>query len=334
MTFVREALGAGAEFDLIREMLSRVRPDGTAGGAKVELGPGDDCAVFSGGRIAVTTDLCVEGVHYRPEWVSPSEVGFRATVAALSDLAAMSARPIGVLLSLAIESDRARSWGPEIAVGVGEAIERYGAVLLGGDLSRAAAGSAVVMDVTALGELSEPVLRSGSQPGDHLWVTGTLGGAAAAVAHWMEREGPPPQALRDKFARPNARIEESDWLRQHAAVHAMIDLSDGIASDAGHLASAGGVRVALEGSLLPVDPGVLDAFGSERGRELALTGGEDYELAFTAPHGAVESLTEAFEGRFGLPLTRVGVVTSGTGLHILGAGPGTLSGFDHFGGRG
>ncbi len=324
-------LGPGPEFDLIRRMLGAA---GVGSGSREGvLGPGDDAALVNEGRTAISTDLTVEGVHFRPEWISPRELGFRAVTAALSDMAAMAARPVGALLSIAIDRERAAAWAPEIAAGAGEALHRHGGVLLGGDLSRTAAGAPMVLDVTVVGEVDRPVLRSGSEPGDDLWVTGALGGAAAAVAVWTERSSKPAAPLRARFARPEARVEEARWLAEHTQVHALIDLSDGLAADASHLAAAGGVSIRIDAALVPVDRDAEAALGAERARALALTGGEDYELALTAPPGAVPAALEAFGSRFQVPLTRVGEVTTGSGLDIVGfesTGPGPL-GWNHFG---
>ena len=335
MSGLHEALGPGREFEIIRRILdSAAGPDRSEGdgSGRVRVGPGDDAAVVRlGDDLVVSTDLSVEDVHYRAEWISPREVGYRAATAALSDVAAMAARPVGVLLSLVVEPDRAADWGPEIGAGVGAALTDHGGVLLGGDVSRAGPGSPVVLDVVAVGVVTHPVTRAGSRVGDEVWVTGTLGGSAAAVLHWTERALPPPDPLRRRFAAPRARVEEAAWLAGAVDLHAMIDVSDGLASDLGHLAAASGLRLELDAGLVPVDVVAQETFGSARARTLALTGGEDYELAFVTPAGAVAEVAEAFVARFGSPLTRVGEVTTGTGLDIVGSGAETIpTGFDHF----
>ncbi len=344
MTTVDWGLGPGAEFDLIREMLAaattagREEGDGPLDaadppGAGVQLGPGDDAALVGDGRMAVSTDLSVEGVHFRSEWITPREVGYRAVTAALSDMAAMAARPIGGLLSLAIDRERAPRWAPEIAAGAGAALGRHRGVLLGGDLSRTPDEAPIVIDVTVVGEADRPLRRSGSRPGDRLWVTGTLGGAAAAVEIWTSGQGDPAAPLRERFSHPEARVAEARWLAERDVARALIDLSDGLAADARHLAAAGGVRILLDPKLLQVDPNAEAALGAERALELALAGGEDYELAFTAAPGAVEEVVAEFRERFALALTRVGEVTSGAGLDIVGLGSAEwrAHGWNHFG---
>jgi len=303
------ALGPGGEFDRIRNILRDLPPQP---GSRV--GPGDDAAVLSDG-VVLSTDLTVEGVHFRLDWISPEEAGGRAVVAALSDLAAMAAEPIGVLVSLAVPE---AGPGPEpFMAGVRERIDEMGIPLLGGDLTRSP--GPVILDAVVVGRVESPLLRAGARPGDALWVTGTLGGAAAAVAAWTS-DGVPHPEFRERFARPRARIPEARWLRERCALSAGLDLSDGLAGDAAHLAAASGVGVLLRGGTLPVHPrfreGKADGDGSGA-LECALHGGEDYELLLAAPQGEMEPWVEEFRRSFDLSLTRVGEVMAGEGVWIL-----------------
>lgn len=312
----RIRLGPGGEFDLIRRVLGQdaamrerigVEP---AGSESVLVGTGDDCAVVHGTGIAVSVDLSIEDVHFRRRWIGPEEIGWRATAAALSDLAAVAAAPIGVLVSLAIPSGD--DGGERVMAGVSEAAARHGALLLGGDVARSP--GPLVIDVVALGQTGAPVLRSGVRPGDEIWVTGRLGGASAAVKAWEAGREPDP-AARAAFARPRARIAEARWLAERGALHALIDLSDGLAGDAGHLASASGVRIVLELENVPVHGAALRATETPRDAlALALSGGEDYELCLAAPVGAGEALVGEFRAAFDLELTRVGSAGVGEGL--------------------
>jgi len=325
-------LGGGAEFDLIRRFYG-----GGAGASEVEegvrVGAGDDAAVVGGEGIVLSVDLSLEGVHFRREWLDPREIGRRAAVAALSDLAAMAARPIGVLVSLAATPEDAALMAVEIMGGVRAALGEVGGVLLGGDLTRAPAG--IVLDVVAVGEAPRPLLRRGASAGDEIWVTGSLGGAAIAVANLLRGETPDPEA-RERYAAPNARIAEAFWLAARGIPTAMIDLSDGLAGDASHIARASGVAMVLESSLLPVHAAVLRVLGAgDEAARLAMGGGEDYEICFTAPPGAVEPHLTEFLATFSLPLTRLGWVEEGAGVHVLD-GRGKRSsldrgGFQHFG---
>ena len=301
------ALGAGPEFDLIRRFLDRRPPADRVPG--VVLGPGDDCALVQGDTLALTCDMAVEDVHFRRAWLQPPEIGYHAAAAALSDLAAMAARPLGVLVSIgAAAGDRDLAAG--IMEGVAEAVESVGGALLGGDVVRSP--GPLLLDVMAVGDAPRPVRRSGAAPGDELWVTGELGGAAAAVAAWLAGEEPSPESRR-AFARPTPRVREALWLAERGLPTAMIDLSDGIAGDAGHIAAAGGVRVVIDASSLPVAPAARGAGGIA----LAAAGGQDFELCFAARPGAMEADRPAFEAELGTRLTRVGRVEEGEGASVV-----------------
>lgn len=321
-------LGPGPEFDMIRRFLRR-RPGAAPAPQGVRLGPGDDCALIAGDGIAVTVDMSVEDIHYRRAWLSPEEIGWRAAAAGLSDLAAMAARPIGVLASIALPAGDAGEMGEGVSRGIAAAAEEVGAAVIGGDLVRSP--GPLVVDIVALGEASAPVLRSGARAGDELWVTGYLGTAAAAVDAWLRGEEPDVTA-RAAFARPRPRIVQAIWLAERGVPSAMLDLSDGIAGDAGHLAAASGVRIVVEAESLPVS-------GAAAAREdpvrLAAAGGEDYELCFTSRPGAAGEVRRAFENRFGIPLTRVGRVVEGEGIVIVDerGGPMELKAFQHWGER-
>jgi thiamine-monophosphate kinase len=219
-------LGPGSEFDRIRAIAH------VLGDRAGELG--DDCAVLSRpeGSLVISTDLSIEGHHFRREWLTPEEIGWRAAAAGLSDLAAEGAAPIGVLASVAVPRGEANAT-ERIMAGVGSVAAEVGGRVLGGDLS---AGPFVIIDVTAVGHTDRAVTRSGARPGDGLWVTGRLGGARAALDAWREGREPDGSA-RERFARPAPRIVAGQWLSARGA-RAMIDVSDGLAGDAAHLAAA------------------------------------------------------------------------------------------------
>ncbi len=321
MSFTR--LGPGAEFDIIRRVLKDAAPPGD----DVALAAGDDCALVRAGDafLAVTVDLTVEAAHFRSDWGTPEQVGGRAVRAALSDLAAMAARPLGVLVALGVPADAGAALAEQVGAGCRDTAQALGAPLIGGDLSRG--GGGLVLDVTALGKVEEPLLRSGARPGDELWVTGRLGAAAAAVRAWKSGDRVPAD-WGERFWRPEPRLAEARWLAQRGAV-AAIDLSDGLIADAGHISAASAVAIELDWESVPAAPGVAP--------ELALGGGEDYELLVALPGGILtaESVSE-FERTFGIPLTRVGRAVSGIGVRVF-RGDGELrldsSGHDHFGNR-
>jgi thiamine-monophosphate kinase len=326
----RSALGPGGEFDVIRRILGAQVDASTR--PEILVGPGDDCAVVRAGPLALTIDLAVEDVHFRRSWLGGREIGYRCATAALSDLAAMAAKPIGVLVSIAVPAGAA-TLAEEIAAGVAEAAAACDAVVLGGDLS--GSPGPIVVDVAAAGEAVDPVTRAGARAGDELWVTGRLGGAAVAVAAWNAGQ-PLPDGARAAFVRPVARTAEARWLAESGALHAAIDLSDGLAADAAHLAAASGVAIVLDLPLVPAHAAVRTfAQDADRAAALVLGGGDDYELCIAAAPDALPPLVARFEQRFGVPLTRIGRVAAGAGVSGIGAdgvrAPLAPRGYSHFG---
>jgi thiamine-monophosphate kinase len=323
-------LAPGPEFDLVRRFLAGTQ----AAGARedVRVGPGDDCAVIAGNGIALSSDMSVEGVHFRRDWLAPWEIGWRAAAAALSDLAAMAARPIGIRVSLGAPAADAGDFGAEVMAGCREAAESVGGALLGGDLTRSP--GPLVVDVTVVGEAPRPVLRSGARAGDELWVTGELGGSAACVQALLAGRTP-DAAARERFAHPLPRVREALWLQGRGLPVAMIDLSDGLAGDAAHLAAASGVAVMLSPELIPVHPSARERSRTRTLRR-ALGGGEDYELCFAAAVGAAEPHVPAFERTFGVRLSCVGRLGRGDGVWFVDAEgrrtPTGIDGWQHFGG--
>ena len=293
----RIRLGAGREFDMIRAFLGAdaALPPG------VLVGPGDDAVVLEGEWV-VSTDLSVEDVHFRRGWLTDEEIGYRATAAALSDLAAMAAEPVGVLVSLAAPRG-ARVDVAAVQAGVRAAAAAVGARVIGGDLSRSP--EPLFVDVVVLGRSGHPVTRAGASVGDVLWVTGTLGTGAAALRAWDEGRRP-AEALRQRFVRPTPRTAVAVALARAGIPTAMLDISDGLAGDAGHLAAASGVGAVIEEAAVPLDPHAREALGDDEGLAAALHGGEDYELLLAAKPGVVEDVTVE-----GVRLTRVGRVVEG-----------------------
>lgn len=329
----RVSLGRGAEFDLIRRFLD------AAGAAplpdSVMVPPGDDCTVLRAQDLALSVDMSVEDVHFTRNWLTPEEIGFRATAGALSDLAAMAASPIGILVALAVHP-RDVALASRLMEGARSAAAGAGAVLLGGDTTRSP--GPVIIDVVVAGAASRPVTRAGARVGDEVWVTGELGAAAAAVRSWRAGSTPSP-AARAAFAAPRPRVNEARWLAEQGVMHGLIDLSDGLAGDAEHLAAASGVQIILDAIRIPIHQAARpDAIGGRPADalRLALGGGEDYELCFAAEPLAVERLRAEFTGRFDVPLTRVGTVHDGGGV-MLRREDGVLEdlrfwGYDHFAG--
>lgn len=315
-------LGPGPEFDRIRRIASELRE------SSAELG--DDAAVVpdGDGALVVSTDTSVEGVHFQREWLTLEEIGWRAAAAALSDLAAMGARPVGVLAALAVPRTASADDPAQVMRGVGAAADATGARVLGGDLTSA---TSWVVTVTVIGRTRNPVRRSGARPGDGLWVTGALGASRAALMAWKSGAAPGPDA-REAFAHPVPRIDAGRWLADHGA-RAMLDLSDGLAADVQHLAAASGVRLDVDLSRVPVaGAAVAPALAASTEPSIfAAQGGEDYELLVALPEAFAERDIRAFEAATGLALTNVGGVHRGSGVRFLLRGERvSLEGFDHF----
>jgi thiamine-monophosphate kinase len=304
-------LGAGAEFDAIRGLLARW-------GANAQ-GIGDDAALLDvppGHRLVVSTDTSIENVHFRREWLTPEEIGWRSTMAALSDLAAMGATPLGILTALSVPP----SWRAELAAladGIGAAAHAARCTIVGGDTN---AGTELSLAVTVLGFASAPLARCGARPGDALWVTGALGGPLLALRALLAGQEP-PSAARVRFARPIARLAAGVWLADRGC-RAAIDVSDGVVADARHLAAASGATLTIALDALPLFEG---ANATDAG-----SSGEEYELLVAGP----PTLDAAeFERAVGVRLTRIGDVGAGTPGVIVTHGKARVEfggGHDHF----
>jgi len=304
-------LGPGNEFDAIRSMAQRW-------GERAQ-GIGDDAALLDipeGHRLVVSIDASIENHHFRRGWLESREIGWRAAASALSDLAAMGASAIGVLMAAGVP----QSWRGELAAiadGVGDAADSVGAKVLGGDTSNA---TELSIAVTVLGAAQRAIGRGGAKPGDHVYVTGSLGGPMSAL-RVLQRGAQPDPTQRARFAHPEPRIREGQWLAAAGAT-AMIDISDGLVADAAHLAAASGARFMIDLERVPVMPGIDPRHAAQSG--------EEYELLLTS---STPLDVAAFAAQFPAGLTEIGRVDAGSGQVEARFGGRLISldaGHDHF----
>ena len=328
-----------AEFDLIESIRARA-----AAREGVLLGIGDDAALLQvppGHELVVTADTLNAGVHF-PADAAPADIGWKSLAVNLSDLAAMGASPAWCTLSLSLPADDA-GWLGGFLDGFFGLADAHAIALVGGDTTRGPLSIAV----TAMGrvESGRALRRDGARVGDEVWVTGTLGDAAAALV--LEGHARSPlqgtslsaadvaagAALRARLARPTPRVAAGRALAGLA--HGCVDVSDGLLADLGHVCARSGVGAEVEVALLPASPALLAAC-TDPGLRAALQagGGDDYELCFTAPPGAREAVARALS-RAGVAGTRIGRIVAGSDVRALAAGGGPWqpprAGYVHFG---
>jgi thiamine-monophosphate kinase len=322
------------------EFLAKLRERLPADGPQVKLGSGDDAAVTSpAGATATSVDAIVEGVHFRRGETELRTVGRKALATALSDLAAMGAEAGEAYVVLGAPADLGEEDFLALLDGMLELAAETGTTIAGGDVTRAPALTLAVTVVGHAAGADDFVARAGARPGDLLVLTGELGGAAAGR---LLLEHPPLAAeLPERTARelhrrqldPMPRLRSGRALAGSGAT-AMIDLSDGLAADAGHLARAGGIAMEIEAASLPLAKGVAEVAAAV-GRdpfELAVAGGEDYELLAALPPDRLSPASEAIDAAAEAKLTPIGEVAAGEGVEIRLPGGGRLeaAGYDHF----
>jgi thiamine-monophosphate kinase len=260
-----------------RDLIKHIRRlSGNAQSRAVVRGIGDDCAILRlspGSELLVTTDLCLENVHFRRKWHPPAVVGYRCLIRGLSDIAAMGGQPVACFLSLGVRKDLPEAWVNSFLRGLLSLAKRFKIQLAGGDIS---AARQITADIVVTGEVprGKAVLRSGARPGDRIYVTGSLGGSAAVLRRLYAGAAVKPTKSNIHFY-PVPRLDVGKWLRKQRIAAAMIDLSDGLSVDLAHICEESHVSARIVASQVPISKGAdLD---------LALHGGEDYELLFTAP---------------------------------------------------
>jgi thiamine-monophosphate kinase len=283
--------------DAVVEAITReLRFDG-----RVEIGPGDDCALVRFGQNLqlLKTDCVVEGIHFLPETPARA-VGWKALCRVISDIAAMGGDPLDAVITVAISPDRELVWLTDLYAGLNQAAARYSVNLVGGETSRSPGPVFISVALTGKVEKERLVTRAGGKIGDRLYVTGRLGGS-----------------LQGKHLSFEPRLAESGWLTQNFKLHAMMDLSDGLASDLPRLAKASGAGFEIDFSSLPKNEGCSE--------EQALTDGEDYELLFAVSYDDGPKLEPGWRKAFpDLPITCIGRLTEPKGEML------TKRGYDHF----
>lgn len=294
----------------------------------VDLGPGDDCAVISlpdDSQLCLSTDTLVEGVHFLPG-ASAELVAARTLAANLSDLAAMGARPHSFLLAITMP-DTDEHWLKAFSSALKQLSRHYGVPLIGGNLSQGQL--ALTITITGTVPLGQAVQRDGARAGDEIYVTGTLGDAAGGLAQL--RAGETQGYLVSRYAAPTPRLEAGERLRQIA--HAMIDISDGLVADLGHICKASGVGALIDSTQLPLTKELRAFAGQERAPRLALFAGDDYELCFTAAEADAERIM-ALAAELSLPMTRIGSITGNGEVVVLDENSEAIindrTGYQHF----
>lgn len=330
------------EFDSIGWIRSKVEK--SADDSLLSLGIGDDCCLLDcpgTDRLAMSTDTVVEGVHFSTRWLNWSQAALRASAAALSDLAAMAAEPVCMLAAASVPKSGGDTVVKELAVGLLDAASRWNCPLAGGDLT--STSGPVTLTLTVVGKCRQgmAVKRSGAAPGEEIWITDECGDPAAAV-NMLEQAGEDcaavledlPQLVRDRLLSPAPRLAEAAELLELGPPSSMIDVSDGVAADLGHILEESGCGAVLVRDSLPAGE-----FSRHRARQKGLDdgyfflyGGEDFQLLFTLPSGTLEgpSVSLSHETR----ITRIGRTTGTAGELMIENKPGVLvpldkKGYDH-----
>jgi len=320
------------EFGFIERIRRRV-----ATGAETRVAIGDDCAATvlpAGELLLTTTDLLIEEVHFRRSYSDLRTLGRKSVSVNVSDIAAMGGRPRHLYLGLGIPSDLPLEDLESFVEGFLEAATDYGAVLAGGDTCRSP--GPLMISVTAEGSVAEDELvrRRGAAAGDGIYLSGSVGDSALALSQLLGGIVPDP-ALALRHHDPAARTALGRALAAARLPSAMIDVSDGVLADLGHILDASAVGARLDEAALPLSPLFREALAGDSALvDLAWSGGEDYELLFTVPPGCENRLPELSRD-LGLPLTRIGTVTAGDeGLSVTGRDGRVYvpkaSGFNHF----
>jgi thiamine-monophosphate kinase len=326
-----------------REFIDCIRRRTGEAGQDVIKGIGDDCAVVRGDGKSwlLTTDTLVESVHFDLSWHPSYLLGRKTASVNISDIAAMGGRPLAALLSMAVP-DPGAAWLDEFLAGFLAVLKEQGATLIGGDTVRSRAGA--VFNVTVLGDAEENTIlyRSGATVDDTIWVSGYLGEAAAGL-ELLRRKQPAGKGSTGRWPRltgahldPHPRTRLGRLLATSGLVHAMMDLSDGLATDLAHMCAASHVGAGIEAVKLPIsqDLAAASAYLSVSSLDLALKGGEDYQLLFTVSSANEAALRQLVAENGEGEIFCIGHITEGKGVHLLREDGQlveiTYQGYDHF----
>jgi len=314
-------------------------------GSDVLIGPGDDASAVrwaaAGVVLLQTTDLLIENVHFRRGWGTPRQLGWKALAVNLSDIAAMGGQPLHAHLNLAIPSRWTQKEILSFQSGFRELAGRFGVGLLGGDLSSSPGPLVISVMVNGRVKADKAIQRSGAKPGDVIWVSGTLGDAAAGLslllgAQRSAKINSPERALLKAFLQPTPEIDLGMICSEGGCVRAMIDLSDGLAGDLGHILKLSNVGAIIESDKLPVSKALSGIAKLHHGKaqDIALRGGEDYRLLGCSPRRGFEQLNQRVQKELNRSLFSIGEITARRGLFLRQEKGRTLKlkpkSFDHF----
>lgn len=281
------------------------------GSSAVITGIGDDCAILRvrpRHELLVTTDFTLEDVHFRREWHQPEVVGRRCLTRGLSDIAAMGGQPLAAFLSLALPKNTPQRWADRFLRGLLDLANEFHVALAGGDTAQSAAG--IQADIVVVGSIprGKAVLRSGARVGDQIYVTGTLGGSAAAFDRLRKGRAKVSPADYPQHFHPVPRVAVGKLLGSRGLASAMIDLSDGLSTDLAHVCDESSVGAVIEAGLIP--RACVGRPAAHVSLDLALHGGEDYELLFTSSKNISSRIG-------GIPITRIGKITRSRGMRMV-----------------
>lgn len=332
-------IGDMGEFELIRLLTDELAYD-----ERVIVGVGDDCAVYEisrGKYLLATCDMLVEDVHFSRKTASPFLIGCKAVASSLSDIAAMGGRPLFVLASVGLPVSTPQEFAVDLYVGIRSICRDFGVALVGGDTVRSP--DKVLIDISMLGDCPTGrfILRSGAKTGDAIVVTGTLGDSAAGLhlltGRLTETDTECRSRLVEAHIAPEPRSRESLFLTENFNLHAMIDISDGLAGDLGHICERSNVGARIRVEAIPISTPLRDLCGRAGVDPLsyALAGGEDYELLFTLDPKEFELLKTGWPDEFDTPISQIGEIADDLkGIRIVspdgGERPLDIRSHDHF----